>query len=114
MHISPSIFDFFNISPLHPAPIKLRSEMIKINKSPMFMEKSAPSFCQFFWFGSNPNIYLPFFRALIVLLHLGTHPSNTGEELLYYHLYHEEAPFSLDVCPQLLIGLLSFFSLRSQ
>ena len=54
-------------------------------------EKYASTFCEFyFWFGSNPKKYLSLCIVLF-FLHLGTHPSNTGEELVYYNLYHEEA-----------------------
>ena len=54
----------------------------------------------FFWFGSNPkHIYL--FVELSFFLRPGTHPGNTGEEILYYHLYHEEEKCYLDVRPQI-------------
>ena len=55
----------------------------------MLTEKREPPFCKFFGFGSNPKQYLSLCRALMFLPHLSTHPSNTGESLLYYHLYHE-------------------------
>ena len=32
------------------------------------------------------------------------YPIKTGEELVYYHLYHEEASFYPDFCPQLSNG----------
>ena len=48
-----------------------------------------------FWSGSNPKNYLSLCIPLIFLLHLGTYPSKTEKELLYYHLYHEEASFYL-------------------
>ena len=56
------------------------------------------SFC-LAWF--QPNTKLSICRALIILIDLGTHPSNMGEELLYYHLYHEDASFYMDVHPQM-------------
>ena len=36
------------------------------------------------------------------LLSLGTNPSKTGHELLYYHSYHEEEAFYLDRCLRLI------------
>ena len=36
------------------------------------------------------NYYLSLCRALTFFIRLGTHPSKTGEELVYYHLYHEK------------------------
>ena len=39
--------------------------------------------------GSNPKIYIYIFVELSFFISFGTHPSKTGEELLYYHLYHE-------------------------
>ena len=74
--------------PLHPATIQ-KWIGIYIFLSPTLTKKCAPTFCQFFGgFGSNPKIYLYLCRALISLLRLGTHPSNIGEELLYYNLYN--------------------------
>ena len=54
----------------------------------MLMEKCAPPSCQFFGFFLTQNKSLC--RAPIVLLNLVEHLSKTGEELVYYHLYHEE------------------------
>ena len=53
-----------------------------------------------FLFGFNPQNNLSLCRGLIFLLRIGTHPSNTVEQLLCYNLYHEEIPFYLDVRPQ--------------
>ena len=55
----------------------------------------------------NPKKHLYLYRALI-FLHIVTQPSNTGEELVYDHLYHEEASFYLVVRPQLFNRPLSF------
>ena len=70
----------------------------------MLADKCAPPFCKFsFWFGSNPkNMFITLWSSHF-FPHLGTHPSKMGEELLYDHLYHEEALFYLDVRPQLFI-----------
>ena len=44
-----------------------------------------------------------------------THPSKTGEELSYYHLYHEEAQYYLEVHPRLFNRtFIIFSSLSSQ
>ena len=72
-------------------------------KKPQFRRGNVHHrFVGFLWFGSDPQKYLSLVRALIFLLHIGTHPSNTGKELLYYHLYHEEEPLKMDVNPQLM------------
>ena len=114
VHVSPSIFGLKKNSPLRPAPIQKRSGLFNLILFPMLTEKRAPPFCQFFWFGSNPK-KSSLCRALVFLLHLGTHPSKTGGELLYYHLYHEEAPVYLDVRPQLFNRpFIIFFGLSSQ
>ena len=61
------------------------------------------------------NIYLSLCRDIIFLLCLGTNPNKTGKELLYYHLYHDEAPFYLDVSIQLSnMSFIVFKSLISQ
>ena len=44
-----------------------------------------------FLFDSNPQFFS--LQSSHFLLHLGTHQSKTGLELIYYHLYHEEASF---------------------
>ena len=61
------------------------------------MKKRAPLFYKFYlvWFQTHNIIYL--FIEISYFLHFGTHPSKTGEELLYYHLNYEESPFHLDV-----------------
>ena len=68
----------------------------------MLTGKRAPPFCQFFWFGSDPKIYIYLLLEISFFLHLGTHPIKTGEELLYYHLYHEKAQLYPDVHTQLI------------
>ena len=39
--------------------------------------------------------------------------SKMGEEVVYYNLYHKEASFYLDVCPQLLNSIFLILSLSS-
>ena len=87
MIVSPSIYDKIKTSTLHPVPIQLRTD--QIFEISMSMEKLAPPFCQSFWFGSDHGKKLYLVRALFILLNIGTHPGNMGEELVYYHLYHE-------------------------
>ena len=48
----------------------------------------------------QPRIIIFPCRALF-LFYLGTHPIKTGKEILYDHLYHEDAPFYMDVYTQL-------------
>ena len=62
--------------------------------TPMLMDKCASPFVSFFWVWLQPKKYASIFRSLITVLHLGTHPSETGKELIYYYLYHEEASFT--------------------
>ena len=88
VQVSPSIFDFFN--PLHPAPIQLRSGMIL--KFYNVDRESCTTVLSVFLFVSNIKIYTTLY---------GTHPRKTGEESLYYYLYHEEASFYLDIRLQL-------------
>ena len=71
---------------------------------PMLTEKHAPLFCQFFGFGYNLKTFLSICRSLFVLLRLSTHPSKTGEELLYYHIYHELLLLNLTFQPELFNG----------
>ena len=81
----------------------------------MLTEKCAPPFCQF-CFGlvlTPKNIYR--LLELSFLLRLSTHPSNMGGKLSNYYLYHEEAPFYLDVHPQPFHRpFIIFLSLSSQ
>ena len=57
----------------------------------MLIDKPAPTFCQFyFWFVSNPKYIFISLYSSHFFIRIGTHPSKTGEELVYYHLYHEE------------------------
>ena len=65
------------------------------------MEKRAPPVCQIFWFGYDQNKYSSLCGDHIFLLHFGTFPSKTGEAFIYYHLYHKESPFYLDLRTQL-------------
>ena len=58
-------------------------------------------FVSFFWFGSNPKKYLSVCRALVFWLRIDIHLRKMGEKVLYYYLYHEEAPFYLGVYFQL-------------
>ena len=51
------------------------------------------------WFQPKSIMYL--FIEHLFELNIGIHPSNTGEKLVYYHLYPEEASFYLGVCIQL-------------
>ena len=50
------------------------------------------------WF--QPQECLSLGRALIFQIHLGIHPGNMGDKLVYYYLYHKEEKFHLDICPQ--------------
>ena len=52
-------------------------------------------------FRSKPKIYLSLDRALNFQIHLGIHPKKTGEKLVYYYLYYEEASFFLGFCTHL-------------
>ena len=61
------------------------------------MEKCAPQFCKFFVFGYNREKYLSLCRAYLFFLHIGTHPSKIGGELVYYRLYHKKGKFYLYV-----------------
>ena len=54
--------------------------------------------------------YLYLVRDFICLLHLVTHLSKPGDEILYYCLYHEDTPFYLDVHTQLLNIPFVFFN----
>ena len=91
------MFGIFKNNPLHPADIQKLSWLFNFILFPMFTEKHATPFCQFFCLVPTPKTYLSLYRYPF-FLHIGTHPSKTGEELLYYHLYHEEVPFYLYVC----------------
>ena len=76
----------------------------------MLTDKLAPPFYPFlFWFQPQ-NIFLV--RDLIFLLRLSTHASNTGGELLYYNLYHEEAPLYMYLIPPLFNSTFVFFWFR--
>ena len=66
-----------------------------------------------FWIGSNSKRNLSICRALNFPLDISTHPSETDEELLYYRLYHEEAPFYPDVCTQLFNRTFIIFMILS-
>ena len=54
----------------------------------------------YFWFGSGTKKYLSLVRALI-FCSVFVHTQERWVENIYYHLYHEEASFPLDVHPQL-------------
>ena len=61
------------------------------------------------FFVSSPRTYLSLHGDLNFRIHIGIHPSNTGDKLVYYYLYHEEAPFPLKVCPQPFKYVFSYF-----
>ena len=58
-------------------------------------------FVRFFWFGADPKTFFVTLKSSHSVFRIGTHPSKMGEELLYYHLNHEEAQIFLDVRPEL-------------
>ena len=93
-------------SQLHTAPVQKCS--VFLYKFPILTAKREPPFCQFFLVWLRSKTYLSICRDLIFFLHIGTHPSKTGEDLVYYHLYHEEASFYLNVRSQLFNKPLSF------
>ena len=100
--------------PLHPAPIRLRLGLIRKNTN-VDRETCTALLSVFFGLVLTPQKYLYLVRALIFLLHLGTHLNKTGDELLYYHLYHEETPLYMDVHHKLFNRpFIIFFSLSSQ
>ena len=108
VHISQYIFGLkiINYTTTHSNYSKLQWDIYFNSK---FWQRNVyHRFISFFWFGSNPQ-KRSLCRALIVLLHFGTHPSKMGKELVYYHLYHEEASFFWASVFNCLIGLLSFF-----
>ena len=47
---------------LHPVPIQKLSGMVQIKT--ISREKLAPQFCHYFWYSSNPNIYIYVFVEL--------------------------------------------------
>ena len=97
----------FLIIPPHPSPFQ-KCIGITFLYNTNVDGKCAPLFCQFFFVLFIPkNISLC--RALFILLHIGTHPSNRGKELLYYSFYHEESSFYLGACPQLFNRPFFFF-----
>ena len=96
------LLEFKEFVPLHSAPSQKCS--VFFVSFPMLTEKHAPLFCQFFGFGYNLKTFLSICRSLFVLLHLSTHPSKTGEELLYYHIYHELLLLNLTFQPELFNG----------
>ena len=85
--------------PLHPSPIQKCSGMFNLILFPMLTDKCVPTFVSFL-FGLVRTLKQLSFCGDLIFLCLGTQPSNTGQILLYYHSYHEEAPFYLGVCPQ--------------
>ena len=87
VHVPPSIFGLKKIPP-HPEPIQKCSGIL--GKKCWQRNTHAVLYFVFVLFQSK-NIYI--FLELSILLHLGTHLSNTGKELVYYHLYHLEASF---------------------
>ena len=88
MHVSPSIFGVFEKS--YPTTPSTLPKIQWANLKKLSTEKSAPPFCQFFGLVPTQKIF-------IFYLHLGIQPSKTGEKLVYYHLYYEEASFYLYV-----------------
>ena len=86
------------ISPPQPAPIK-KGSGVYILKSQYLRRNMHHRFVSLIWFGSNPKIYLSLWGFF--LLNLGTRLSKAGGKLSYYHLYHEEGSFYLEVFPRL-------------
>ena len=101
------------ISPLHPAPIQKWCGLY-IFKYYQCWCKTCTDVLSVFWvFGSNPRTFIFLYNSNLFLC-LGTQRSNTGEELVYYYVYHEEASFYLDVYPQLFNGKFIVYILSSQ
>ena len=55
---------------------------------------------QFVLFVFKPKTYLSLDRALILHIRIGINPSRTGDKLVYYYLYHEEASIPKYLCPR--------------
>ena len=67
---------------------------------PQYLWRNVHHRLSVFWVWFQPK-KLSIFRDLIFFLYLGTHLSKTGDELVYYYLYHEIVSFSLDIRHQL-------------
>ena len=63
-----------------------------LNNASIDVETCTTNMLVFFFFSNPKNIYL--FVELLFLIYIGTHPSKTGKEILYYNFYHKEAIFT--------------------
>ena len=84
---------------LHPEPIQKCSGQI-FSYVEYCTKNVHHHFVSLFLLILTPNIFISL-QSSHFKIHIDIHPSNMGEKLVYYHLYHEEASFYLQVYTQL-------------
>ena len=107
-------FKFLQISHYNQNPFKNAVGWGFKNNSKCWRINVYHHFFSFLWFGFKQKKYLSLCRANIFWVYLSKHPSNMGEELVYDHLYHEEAYFYLDFLTQLFNSPFIFIYFISQ